>query len=153
MKICGVCDGWDSTYVVADGHIHGNVSWTDTAARVNERGQLLETSVTSSNCWKKWDRHWLLKHCWGRVGYVCNWWQRREDKRDWHGEVKVEERFEFGCGKQNRWYKGREKHLSPTGRKVRIKPVVPKKNVVAAGKEGKVTKCRTWFCSGVGNGQ
>lgn len=26
-------------------------------------------------------------------------------------EVKVEGRFEFGCGKQNKWYKGRERNM------------------------------------------
>lgn len=36
-----------------------------------------------------------------------------------------------------------EKHVSPGGRKVRNIPVVSKKNVVAGGKEGKVTKYRT----------
>lgn len=68
--------------------------------------------------------------------------KRRKERLAWKmEEVKVERRFEFGCGKQKKW-KG-EKHASPRGRKVRNIAVVSKKNVVAAGKEGKVTKYRT----------
>lgn len=67
-------------------------------------------------------------------------------------EVKVEGRFEFGCGKQHEWSKGKEKYVHPRGRKVRNIPLVSKGSVVAAGKEGNVTKDRTRFYSGAGNG-
>jgi len=42
--------------------------------------------------------------------------------------------------------------VSPRGREVRNIPVVSKKNVVAAGREGKVTEYRAGFYSGAGNG-
>lgn len=70
--------------------------------------------------------------------------RRREKRLAWKTEeVKVEQRFEFGCGKQSKCYKGREKHVSPRGRKVRNTPVVSKNKVVAAGEEGKITTYRT----------
>lgn len=42
--------------------------------------------------------------------------------------------------------------MHPRGRKVRNIPLVSKGSVVAAGKEGNVTKDRTRFYSGAGNG-
>lgn len=65
-------------------------------------------------------------------------------------EVKVERSFEFGYGKQHTLYKGRQKH-KPQEKKCQKLAGSFKENVVAAGKEGKVTKYRTQFYSDMGN--
>lgn len=146
MRICGVCSGEREPVwwmMAASMEMWAELTQVS-SGRVKDRPALGRTSVTNSSCWGKGAKHWLLKHHLlhlGTMEWVCSWWQKNKEKgkeKKQAGkveELKMDQRSEFGCGKQNKWYKGRQKCLSPRGRDVRA--IVSKKDCGSCREGGK----------------
>lgn len=163
MRNCGVCDGerelvWWMMGTTVE-------TWAEltqvSSGTVKDRPAAGRTSVTGSSCCRKGARHWLLNHHLlhlGTVGWVCSWWQKNpkttKELRNKHGKWRNWKwHRDLNLGVANKTNDTREERNSWALEEEMLEQWFQKKIMVAAGKEGKVTKYRTQFCRGVGNGQ